>query len=263
MKLTALLDAAERFVFVVGRLSQRRANTGDSEFYRLAGQVYRDDKTVEEATEAVRSRGSYYFSAEKATTDMRDLFQRAEGFYSWQGLRYFLFEYEQYLKKQAGLETPNIHWEEFISSKRDHETIEHIYPQSPIGGEWPTFDARGTSEQSLLNSLGNLLALSQSRNSKLSNRAFAKKKQDEDGIRGYFNGSYSEIAVAQFSDWTPESIKKRGLDMLDFLESRWDVSLGTREDKLKLLNLYLSPVAIIDTPAAAKPDEASISLAEH
>jgi uncharacterized protein with ParB-like and HNH nuclease domain len=251
-KLTALLDASERFVFVVGRLSQRRANTGDSEFYRLAGQIYRNDKTVEEATEIVHNRGSYYFSAEKATTDMRDLFQRAEGFYSWQGLRYFLFEYEQYLKTQAGLQTPKIHWDEFTSSKRDHETIEHIYPQSPIVGEWPTFEARGTTERAiLLNSLGNLLALSQSRNSKFSNRAFAKKKQDQDGIRGYFNGSYSEIAVAQFPDWTPESVLERGLEMLTFLESRWDVSLGSREEKLKLLNLDFRQVVVTGTVAGS------------
>lgn len=250
-QLSVLLDAAERFVFIVLRLCQRRANTGDSEVYRMAGQVFRDEKTVEEANETIRTRGSEYFSAEKATTEMRDLFERWEGFYSWQGLKYFLFEYEQHLRTKAGMGTPKIHWDEFASSKRDHETIEHIYPQSPIDGEWPTFEARGVAERAiLLNSLGNLLALSQSRNSQLSNRAFAKKKQDQGGIRGYFNGSYSEIAVAQYSDWTPESVEKRGLEMLSFLESRWSVSLGTPEAKLKLLNLDFPRVAVAGVPAS-------------
>lgn len=81
------------------------------------------------------------------------------------------------------------------------------------------------------------MALSQSRNSKFSNRSFATKKQDVDGIAGYFNGSYSEIAVTQYPEWTPEAILERGLAMLDFLERRWRVSLGTRSDKVKLLNL--------------------------
>ena len=39
--------------------------------------------------------------------------------------------------------------------------------------------------------------VSQSRNSKASNRSFARKKQDDNGVQGYFNGSYSEISVAQ------------------------------------------------------------------
>jgi hypothetical protein len=68
------------------------------------------------------------------------------------------------------------------------------------------------------------------------------KKQDADGVRGYFNGSYSEIAVAQFPDWTPDSVLERGLAMLDLLETRWKVSLGTRAEKLRLLNLeFLEP----------------------
>ena len=95
----------------------------------------------------------------------------------------------------------------------------------------------------LRHSLGNLLALSQRRNSKFSNRPFATKKQDADGATGYSNGSYSEIAVAKLPDWTPTSVIDRGLSMLDFLEKRWAVSLGPRKDKLALLNLgFLEPV---------------------
>jgi hypothetical protein len=61
-------------------------------------------------------------------------------------------------------------------------------------------------------------------------------------VHGYFNGSYSEIAVAQFKDWTPTSILDRGLAMLDFLQKRWSVSLGSRTEKLKFLDLdFLEP----------------------
>lgn len=55
-------------------------------------------------------------------------------------------------------------------------------------------------------------------------------------MQGYYNGSYSEIQVAQSPDWTPSAIVNRGLEMLEFLELRWGKSLGTREDKLKLLD---------------------------
>ncbi|HTA45571.1 MAG TPA: DUF262 domain-containing protein [Bryobacteraceae bacterium] len=237
-QLTNFLTASERFVFTVGRLSRSRADTGDSEFYRLAGELYRGERTLPEATDIVTSRTTKNFSAEKAIGRMRELFQDSNGFYSWDGLRYFLFEYEHHLKDKAGMGTIKLTWNEFNSSKRDHATIEHIYPNVAASADWPSFEVRSETERRVLrNSLGNLVAASQSRNSKFSNRPFAAKKQDADGAKGYFNGSYSEIEVAQLADWTPQSILNRGLAMLDFLESRWHVSLGTHDDKVKFLNL--------------------------
>jgi uncharacterized protein with ParB-like and HNH nuclease domain len=243
----AFLDAAEKFVFVVGRLCQRKSNTGDSEFYRLAGQLHRGEKSLNEATTLVRERTQQYFSLVKAKLEMSELFDDNEGFYAWSGRYYFLFEYEQYLKTQAGMQAVKINWDEFTASKKDHVTVEHIYPRSPVAGEWPTIEARSEKERHILrHTLGNLLALSQSRNSKFSNRSFAVKKQDADGVRGYFNGSYSEIAVAQKPDWTPKEVLERGVEMLDFLENRWSISLGSRADKVELLNLeFLEPNPIL------------------
>jgi hypothetical protein len=237
-QLLAFLKASDRFVFTVGRLSRSRADTGDSEFYRLAGELYRGEKTVPEATQAIESRTTKNFSADKALGRMRELFQDGDGFYDWDGLRYFLFEYEQHLKDRAGMGTIKLTWSELNSSKRDRVTIEHIYPRTPVHGEWPAFEARAEPERRILrNSLGNLLAASHSRNAKFSNRSFAAKKQDAEGETGYFSGSYSEIAVAQSPDWTPQTVLARGLAMLDFLESRWLVSLGSHNDKVKFLNL--------------------------
>jgi len=238
-ELDALLAAAERFVFLVGRLCQRRADVGDSKFYRLAGDVFRGECVLSDATQAIRDRTERFFSFEKATADMRDLFQRGEdGFYGWQGLRYFLFEYEQYLREKAGMNAARMNWHDLTTSRKDYVTIEHIYPQNPASKDWPEFETKSKKERAALrNSLGNLLALSQSRNSKLSNRPFALKKQDADGIVGYTNGSYSEIAVSKLDRWTPTEVMDRGVSMLAFLEKRWDVSVGSREQKLAFLNL--------------------------
>lgn len=241
--LATLLSAAERFVFLVGRVSQRRSDTGDSEFYRLAGQLYRGEITVVATVSAMNSRTAFFFSAEKAAANMRDLFQRDSGYYSWDGLRYFLFEYEQHLRQVAQMEAPRLSWDVLKSTKKDQVTIEHIYPVSPVGGDWPAFESHSEGERALLrNSLGNLLVLSQQRNSSFSNRSFVEKKQDKDNVRGYFNGSYSEIAVAQRQEWSPAAVLERGLSMLDFLEKRWQVSLGSRTEKVRMLNLeFLEP----------------------
>jgi uncharacterized protein with ParB-like and HNH nuclease domain len=236
--LVKFLDLAERFVFLVGRVCQRRADAGDSEFYRLAGQLYRSEVVLSEVQATMGERTDDFFSIEKAIGGMKDLFSRDEGFYSWSGLKYFLYEYEQYLRRQAGMEIARLQWPEFVRSKKDHVTVEHIYPQTAKSADWPKFnDLPKKERQALLNSLGNLLPLSHSRNAKFSNRPFAAKKQDADGVQGYYNGSYSEIKVAQNGDWTPDSIRQRGIEMLAFLAQRWSISMGASDEKLRFLSL--------------------------
>ena len=234
-QLTDLLAAAERFVFVIGRLCQLRSDTGNNRFSRLAGKVFRGDHSLAQAAEAIREKAGWHFSLDRIALEIRD---ENAGFFSWRGIRYFLFEYEQHLRSRAKMHAEKIHWDSFVASRADHVSIEHIYPQNPRPGDWPTFDARPEDERRrLCHSLGNLLALSVSRNAKFSNRPFAKKRIDDAGVIGYQNGSHSEIEVAKLADWTPQTVLERGLEMLAFMEKRWAISLGTTEQKRKLLAL--------------------------
>ena len=241
--LVAFLEAAERFVFLVRRLCQRRSDLGDKAFYRLAGELHRGTKSLIEATAFVKQIANERFALHLAQSEMQDLFTRYEGFYSWSGRYYFLFEYEQALKDSFGMQGSKINWEDFTKWIKDQETVEHIYPRSPRPGQWPAFEA-GTEQERhrLRHTLGNLLLLSQSRNSELSNRRFAEKKHAADGVTGYDTGSYSEIDVSKKQDWTPKEVLERGVKMLEFLEDRWNVKLGSRADKVKLLGLeFLEP----------------------
>jgi len=87
------------------------------------------------------------------------------------------------------------------------------------------------------------LPLSSSINSSLQNDDFLEKKStklNESGkvIRnGYANGSYSELEVAKEMDWTAIQILNRGLTLLDFLETRWGISMGDLTRKQSLLHL--------------------------
>jgi len=239
-----LLMQAERFVFVVRRLCNRKSNTGDVDFYKMAGQLNRGGIDASQAVAAVKQMADRFFSLEKMVTEFRELFENGgEGYYWWSGRQFFLFEYEQHLRKKAGMHGAKINWSDFTNLKRDHVTTEHIYPQTPDPIDWPQFEQLNNKERSVvLNSLGNLLALSQSRNSKFSNHSFALKKQDRDGVRGYYNGSYSEIEVAQYDEWSPKRVFERGIAMLDFLEEKWDVNLGGLGQKTLLLGLeFLVP----------------------
>lgn len=163
------------------------------------------------------------------------------GYYQWRELKYFMFEYEQTLRSAAKDGRAKLHWREFVGEGRSHDnaTIEHIYPQKVTDAYWKTRFAAYTQRQRnlLKNSLGNLLPLSQSKNSSLSNKSFDEKKGGPDGQRGYAYGCYTENEVALSKEWTATQILERGVRLLSFLEERWEVQIGSREKKIAVLEL--------------------------
>lgn len=226
------LDACERFNFLVFAISHRSSNTQNSNIYRMTREYYMGDTDIVTITANIDflTEGedeNYYrgwFDLERFRNHIKELFLKndKDGFYSWNGLRYFLYEYELFLQNNANTK---VRWEDF-SKRSKEDTIEHIFPQSATSEYWKEhFGHLKPSEKRLyLNSLGNLLLLSRSKNSKLQNFDFERKKclKNKDGKDiGYYNGSYSEIEVSKQTEWTPEQIKERGLLMLQFMEDRW------------------------------------------
>ena len=226
------LDACERFNFLVFAISHRSSNTQNSNIYRMTREYYMGDTDIVTITANIDfltdgEDENYYrgwFDLERFRNHIKELFLKndKDGFYSWNGLRYFLYEYELFLQNNANTK---VRWEDF-SKRSKEDTIEHIFPQSATSEyRQDHFRHLKPSDKRLyLNSLGNLLLLSRSKNSKLQNFDFERKKclKNKDGKDiGYYNGSYSEIEVSKQTEWTPEQIKERGLLMLQFMEDRW------------------------------------------
>ena len=221
------LDACERFNFLVFAISHRSSNTQNSNLYRMAREYYIGNTDIETITAEINlltDGEDGWFDLKRFKNHIQELFFKndKDGFYSWNGLRYFLYEYELYLQDNAN---PKVRWEDF-SKRTKEDTIEHIYPQSATDMYWKDRfgHLKPTEKRVYLNSLGNLLLLSRSKNSKLQNYDFDKKKclKNKDGKDiGYYNGSYSEIEVSKQNEWTTETIKERGLSMLQFMEERW------------------------------------------
>ena len=137
-----------------------------------------------------------------------------------------------------------VNWEDLLKTEKDKISIEHIYPQTETA-EWAKV-FKGISKktrQAYSGSLGNLLLLSSAINSALQNDSFAVKKNQKFGAagqklrHGYCDGSHSEIEVSQSSEWGPEQIRNRGLQLLKFLESRWGISFASEQDRERLLFL--------------------------
>lgn len=238
-KITELLTSAERYNFTLFNLSQRRANTGDTEFFSMSRDLLTGEKTIVDVLETINRWIDKYYDPEKFLAHIEEKYELdRDGFYHWDGVRYFLFEHEQWLREKGRQATSKLSWDVLKSNKKDHVTLEHIFPQTPDDPYWKDrFGHLKESEQRYLtHSLGNLLPLSRSKNSVLQNDSFPKKVNNGDGV-GYYNGSVSENEVAQCPDWTPTQILKRGLDLLSFMEQRWSIVLGDYDFKGQLLHL--------------------------
>lgn len=239
--LIKLAKSMERYYFLVFGLSKRKSNTGISVYYQKAHQLYTDKisgyELIEDIDDRLQSGSGHDFTLELFKNRvLKDLFNSPAknrlGFYGWTEIKYFLYEYELHLQKD---EDKKVEW----NSKKN--SIEHIMPQN-LGREcWTTKveGYNGDERLHLLNNLGNLLLLSEKKNSSQSNKCFQDKKQyEKDGlVKGYYNGSYSEIEVSQFNDWGPEQILDRTLDLLTFMESRWNFSIGSDFEKAKIVYL--------------------------
>ena len=149
---------------------------------------------------------------------------KGEGYYSWyEPLKYFLFEYELDLKNRKGINEDKLSWKEMSNLKKDYVSIEHIFPQSKIKTE---------KDKTNCHSLGNLVPLSIQKNSKLQAKEFSEKKID------YKNGSLSERELCDYTKFSEEEIKERGIKLINFMLKRWDIKNVDEKTKLELLGYY-------------------------
>jgi len=246
---TKLIDAIERFIFLAFRISRAQSNFRNSVYYNATRELATD---ITSSEKIIKNLENDLFWIKDVDGNLRispfkDFIYRkfisGTGFYGWNGLKYFLFEYEDHLMISRGV--PKVSWNNFIKNEKDKVSIEHIYPQTATNECWSNAfeNLKDERKKLLTNMLGNLLLLSQSINSSLQNICFADKVrtlQDNNGsiIRnGYANGSYSEQKVASIPSWNATQIEIRSLQLLSFLEKRWNITIGDEGKKKEMLLL--------------------------
>jgi len=243
----SMYKAIERFIFLSFRMGRANSNYRSSFYYGKARELYHREIETDAILKSIKEDLAWCFREDGSyethmfVGHLHKLFENREGYYSWPELHYFLYEYESFLAAQRN--DPKIEWDYFSKTEKDRVSIEHIYPQTPEHRSWKAGFPRSKKEQKALqNSLGNLVALSQSINSSLQNDPFEEKKvvKRQNGVvvrAGYMNGSHSELEVSESRAWNPESIRKRGLNMIRFMEERWNIRISTNAERLELLNL--------------------------
>jgi len=229
------LFKAIEFIFITFRLSRAFSTYRNSEFYRAARQLRSNELSVDDIIKNLSDRMDYCFYDSEETKEtffdytyfqkfIDKKFKRGGGFYYWNGLRYFLYEYEMDKVRLRG------------SQKIDWNLSNKCWKSSFKG-------QKKSNKIFFQGTLGNLLPLSQSINSSLQNDCFEDKKkakfnEKKNKLRqGYSDGSHSEIEVSAYDEWTPEAILERGNLLLEFMENRWDLKFENEYAKAELLFL--------------------------
>lgn len=266
-----IISILEEFSFKLFFISNRKSNTGDTKLYKLAYRIYQCNLSVTDAMNEIKGFIDYYYDFMLFKNHVNELFKTGDkfGFYKWSGIKYFLFEYDNYLRKENKIfdTSSEINWTDFNTKN----SIEHIFPQSAamnfeyfcnryqktdlksakedydkIQNNWNTFANIPYDERwAYCNSLGNLLALTGALNSSLSNDKFDFKKDQgmkspQHQNKGFKYDSYSARIVANYDEWDTKSITNQGLKMIEFLWLKLHPNKPnplTNNEKLELIGL--------------------------
>lgn len=240
-KRATLLDAYERYLFCASMKLGHRFSYSQRFLQWDAIRYMKGKLSIEELITLFNNNVDQFFKEDSLADSLHDWMKNGPGYYGWRVINYFLYEYEISLAEKSKTSRVRIDWEEFCKEnyENDYSSIEHIYPQKARSSYWS--DRFGgytlTQKRMLRNSLGNLLALSKPKNSSLSNKPFPDKIGREGDTVGYKYGSYSEIDVSIQDEWGSQQILNRGLGMLRFLEKRWRLAVGDRNQQIKALGL--------------------------
>ena len=246
-----LFEEIERFIMLAFRMSGAYATYHQNEVNKKVRKLYAKEIKVNAVIDDIHNQVEKWLKAETAfdtkpfISKMQRLYADGNGYYAWGALRYVLYEYERRLTDEADDHQMLVEWQ--VKAEPRKISIEHIYPQNPeTSSEWnSTFADYSEEEKSYLKgSLGNMLLLSISKNSKLQNYDYEDKKNgktDENGksvFKGYCEGSHSETKVAKdYDSWTANTILSRGLLLLSFMEERWNIKFVDEQSKKDVLFL--------------------------
>lgn len=195
---------------------KRRADAGEVSMLRMAFDLYTGKATVPPILGRLRDLTRQYSSDHEfkaGFTVMSD----EDDWYSWPGLKYLLYEYEESLAAGKPVQMP---WE-VVSARPLKDSIEHILPQTATDPYWKArFDAAALKKYT--HDLGNLSLTFD--NSAYGNKPFPAKKGTPGQGKCYADSSlFMERALSQYGDWDPAAVQDRRKKIVDWALLRWSL----------------------------------------
>ncbi len=268
-RFTKCLNLLEEFSFKIFDISKRRATTGNSKLFELAYKIKENELTHFQLEIELKNIISSYYNFSIFKGHIEDLFKSEyqDGFYSWSGVKYFLYKYDKHLRENNN----NNNFDNRINIKRlkEKNSLEHILPNSmlksfeefkkgyskkseeeiekrynKLHNDWKHFDNFDNNKlKRLVQNIGNFLLLSNSENSSKGNESFKVKKDqlskgEKYKNKGYKYDSMSAVLVSNNEKWESEEILNRGMKMINFLLNiLLEGEKLAEEEKIKLLGL--------------------------
>lgn len=232
-----LLKSLERYLFITSILTYRyHYAILNSAYIELATDLSENLITADKVLTTITENNNKLYNDSENKKAIIKTFKNY-GFYKWEGIYYFLYEYDLSLYERSKTKRIKIDWTSF--SSLDYKTVEHIYPQTARKSCWSkNYSKYSTKQRNVLrHSLGNLVPLSQPKNSSFQNKCFIDKISNDDNTVGFRFGSYSENEITKYKEWTPIQILERGILLLNFMEKRWNLQIGGVKEKIEFLNL--------------------------
>ena len=129
--------AIERFIFICFRLGNFNASFCSSEYYRASRSLYLNEMTLEDLVSDIveTTDANIEYAIPNFVTKIEKYFSNGGGFYYWNSIRYFLYEYETSLAQKNNIDRIGS-WEMFTKTEKDKVSIEHILPQTPSKYYW-------------------------------------------------------------------------------------------------------------------------------
>lgn len=223
------LRCIERALFIEHHIFRRVYLLERGELLSLAKKLHVKELSIDEIISQVNAR------IEDSLKVYRNIwtqeFSKNSDFYGWSGIRYVLFEYEMSLLEKYKSKRTKLIWSDISKSEpwSEYITVEHVYPQTPRSPYWKErFNYLNPPQRKKLkNSIGNLVPLSKSKNSSLSNKPFPDKSYE-----GFKYGCYSENELTKNTDWTPKEIIDRNISLIKFIDTRWKLGIGSSKDAI-------------------------------
>ena len=128
--------AMERFIFICFRLGYFNATFRSSEYYRAARSIYLKQMDISDLVNDITeiTNTNIEYAIPNFVTKIEKHFDNMGGFYYWNSIKYFLYEYELHLAQKNNLD--KVSWEMFTKTEKDKVSIEHILPQTPTKYYW-------------------------------------------------------------------------------------------------------------------------------
>lgn len=215
-----LLELLEKFAFRVYGLAEKRADTGQSQLFRTAYDLYAKKLSFGELILRVKQIIHYY--SDDISFNHFWEFLEGEDWYNWDSLKYMLYEYEEHLAQDFHVR-PKKDWD-YFKNKPLKESIEHILPQTRTTYWRDRFKIR--DHRDYLHDLGNLCLTIN--NSSYSNNDFPQKKGRQNQKQPCYATSdlKQENELTKYRDWTKKEILKRRKKIVEWAKERWRVDFS-------------------------------------